>query len=71
MLVTFGGTSAACPFVTGTIALLSSLHPTMSAGHIKAALIGSRSRTSVVPPLLNAWDALRRLEASANRRRVA
>jgi subtilisin family serine protease len=71
MLVTFGGTSAACPFVTGTIALLSSLHPTMSAGHIKAALIGSRSRTSVVPPLLNAWDALRRLEASANGRRVA
>lgn len=52
----FGGTSAATPFVTGTIALLWSLFPQKSALQIREAiLMGSgKRRRSVVPPLLNA-----------------
>lgn len=56
---TFGGTSAAAPFVTGAIALLLSMFPNAKAASVKLALTttaGTR-RTSVVPPLLNAWAA--------------
>lgn len=55
-----GGTSVAAPFVTGTIALLWSIFPTASATEVKSALMGGlypRRRTSVVPPLLDAWAA--------------
>jgi len=56
---TFGGTSAAAPFVTGAIALLKSMFPDASASELKIAITGSHvtSRLSVVPPLLNAWKA--------------
>ena len=57
--VTRGGTSVAAPFVTGTAALLWSLFPGASAGHVRFALThaaGAR-RQSVVPPLLDAWAA--------------
>ena len=50
--ITLGGTSAAAPFVTGTIALLWSEFPAAPAATIR----GPR-RTTVVPPLLDAWAA--------------
>ncbi len=56
---TSGGTSAAAPFVTGAIALLWSEFPSASAARIKLAVTqaGSRSRTTIAPPLLDAWAA--------------
>jgi subtilisin family serine protease len=58
-LLTFGGTSAATPFVTGTLALLWSVFPEASAVEIRLAVTRTegRRRTSVVPPLLDAWAA--------------
>jgi subtilisin family serine protease len=56
---TFGGTSAAAPFVTGAVALLLSIFPTATPATVKLALTagcGTRRR-GVVPPLMNAWDA--------------
>jgi len=56
---TFGGTSVAAPFVTGAIALLRSAFPNATAAAVKLAVTtasGTR-RTTVVPPLLNAWAA--------------
>ncbi len=57
--LTLAGTSAAAPFVTGTIALLWSEFPSVSAPRIKMAVTqaGRRSRTTIVPPLLDAWAA--------------
>jgi subtilisin family serine protease len=57
--VTFGGTSAAAPFVTGTVALLLSEFPTSSATELLLAVRGTRrpSRVGIVPPLLDAWSA--------------
>jgi len=56
---TFYGTSAAAPFVTGTIALLWSEFPTATAAQIKLAVTrtAGRVRRTVTPPLLNAWAA--------------
>lgn len=57
--LTLGGTSAAAPFVTGTIALLWSEFQAASATDVKFAVTQNRAtrRTTVVPPLLNAWAA--------------
>jgi subtilisin family serine protease len=59
--VTLGGTSTATPFVTGAIALLWSEFPTATATQVKSAVIQTYTsrRTTVVPPLLNAWAAYR------------
>jgi subtilisin family serine protease len=56
---TFGGTSAATPFVTGTIALVWSEFPTATAAEVKFAVTQAYAprRTTVVPPLLDAWAA--------------
>jgi subtilisin family serine protease len=56
---TFGGTSAAAPFVTGTIALLWSEFPGASAAQIKlaVALAAEPRGKTIVPPLLDAWAA--------------
>ena len=58
-LLTLGGTSAAAPFVTGTIALLWSKFPAATAAEVNFVVTqayGSR-RTTIVPPLLDAWAA--------------
>jgi subtilisin family serine protease len=66
------GTSAAVPFVTGTLALLWSLFPSTPVAMIRAAVasgFGPRS-SSVVPPLLNAeqaWSSLARRDAPMRR----
>lgn len=62
-LATFGGTSAAAPFVTGTIALLLSMLPDATAASVKLAITSADgvTRTTVVPPLLNAWAAYQTL----------
>ena len=66
---TFGGTSAATPFVTGTIALLRSEFPTATAAQVKFAVTqtGAQKRTSVIPPLLNAWTAYQALQSAMRR----
>jgi subtilisin family serine protease len=58
-LRSFGGTSAAAPFVTGTIALLWSAFPAASATRIRLALTQASGlrRNTVVPPLLDAAAA--------------
>ena len=64
--VTSGGTSAAAPFVTGAIALLMSLFRQANPAEVKSAVTRTDlRRTSVVPPLLNAWAAY---QLMANRR---
>ncbi|WHZ15424.1 MAG: Putative protease [Nitrospira sp.] len=57
--VALEGTSVATPFVTGTIALLWSLFPNIQATRVRFAVTrGSSARArTVVPPLLNAWNA--------------
>lgn len=53
--LTLSGTSAAAPFVTGTIALIWSAFPAASAAAVRLAVLGtSTRRLSVAPPLLNA-----------------
>lgn len=63
--LTRSGTSFAVPFVTGAIALLWSLFPHATAVEIKSAVTGcSRRRTSIAPPLLDAWEAYQMLSAT-------
>jgi len=68
--LTLGGTSVAAPFVTGAIALLWSEFPTASAAEVKFALTQAYvpKRTTVVPPLLDAWGSYQFL-ATAHMRR--
>jgi subtilisin family serine protease len=63
---TFGGTSAAAPFVTGAIALLYSEFPSASAARIKLVVTQAFApRRTIVPPLLNAWAAYQTLAAAS------
>jgi subtilisin family serine protease len=58
--LTSGGTSVAAPFVTGAIALLWSMFPTASVAEVKHSVMMSaygRRRTTIVPPLLDAWSS--------------
>ncbi|MEM2890128.1 MAG: S8 family serine peptidase [Candidatus Hadarchaeum sp.] len=57
--LTMGGTSAAAPFVTDAIALLWSEFPNTTVTQVKFAATQTYAsrRTTVVPPLLDAWAA--------------
>lgn len=57
------GTSAAAPFVTGTIALLWSIFPRAAAHKIIRSLISNTSHhRTIIPPLLNAHEAYQLLQ---------
>jgi len=62
----FGGTSAAAPFVTGTVALLLSVFPSATGAAVKLALLQTSSglRNTVIPPLLDASAAYERMAAA-------
>jgi subtilisin family serine protease len=66
-VVTSGGTSVATPFVTGAIALLWSEIPGVSGAAMRLAVTQGYAsrRTSVVPPLLDAWSAYQNLRSSS------
>jgi subtilisin family serine protease len=68
--LTMGGTSVATPFVTGAIALLWSAFPAATAAQVKFAVIQAYAprRTTVVPPLLNAWAAYQFMVTAQMRR---
>jgi subtilisin family serine protease len=55
--LTMGGTSAATPFVTGAVALTWSEFPSATAAEVRSAVTQAAAprRTTIVPPLLNAW----------------
>jgi subtilisin family serine protease len=69
--LTLGGTSVAAPFVTGAMALLWSAFPAASAAEVKLAVTQThaRRRTTVVPPLLDAWAAYQFLAKTRIQRR--
>jgi subtilisin family serine protease len=57
-LFTGGGTSAATPFVTGTLALLLSIFPEANVAQVKSATTRADvRRAAIVPPMLDAWSA--------------
>jgi len=66
--LTLGGTSAATPFVTGTIALLWSEFPAATAAEVRLAATQAAAgrRRTVVPPLLDA-SAAHRVLATTHR----
>jgi subtilisin family serine protease len=61
----FNGTSAAAPFVTGTVALLFSLFPNADSNRVRLAILQASlaPRRTIVPPLLNAWAAYQSLSS--------
>ena len=67
---TFSGTSAAAPFVTGTIALLQSIFPDATSADLKIGVTRGHvlRRSAVVPPLLDAWAAYQALLTTHSRR---
>jgi subtilisin family serine protease len=71
--ITAGGTSAAAPFVTGAIALIWSEIPDAGAAAMKLAITQAPfgRRSTVVPPLLDAWGAYQTLLTMHVRRRSA
>jgi subtilisin family serine protease len=71
--LTFNGTSAAAPFVTGTIALLWSEFPVADAAEVKLAITrcGRQPRNTLVPPLLDAWAAYQALASTHNGRKMS
>jgi subtilisin family serine protease len=68
--LTLGGTSVAAPFVTGAIALLWSEFSHTTAVEVKFAVTQAAvsRRTSVVPPLLDAWTAYQVMAKAHGRR---
>lgn len=66
---TFSGTSAAAPFVTGTVALLFSAFPYAAAAEVKLAVNQAHGRRrSVIPPVLDAWGAYQVMAINHRRR---
>jgi subtilisin family serine protease len=71
--VTLSGTSAAAPFVTGTIALLWSEFPAADAAEVSLAITrcGRQPRNTLVPPLLDAWAAYQAVASAHNGRKIS
>lgn len=68
--LTWGGTSVAAPFVTAMAALLWSVFPAVRAFQVRHAMTqGSRSRHSIVPPLMDIWRAYAALQELGARRK--
>ena len=67
--LTSGGTSVAAPFVTGAVALLWSEFPDATAAHIRLAVTTAHSaqRTTIIPPLLDAWAAYQAMMGDSRR----
>jgi subtilisin family serine protease len=70
---TLEGTSFAAAFVTGAIALLWSVSPAATAIDIRCAVSNSQGqrRTSITPPLLDAWRAYWALSETQSRQATA
>jgi subtilisin family serine protease len=64
------GTSAAAPFVTGAIALTWSEFPAATAAQLRLAFMHAHAglRSTVTPPLLDAWAAYQALLTTHSRR---
>jgi subtilisin family serine protease len=62
--ISFAGTSAAAPFVTGTAALLCSEFPNASSAQVKFALLRGHAirKAAIVPSLLDGWAAYQILQ---------
>jgi subtilisin family serine protease len=71
--LTFSGTSAAAPFVTGTIALLWSEFPAANAAEVRLAATrcSRQPRNTLVPPLLDAWAAYQTVASTQNWRTMS
>lgn len=54
----FSGTSMAAPHVTGVVGLLKSIYPTASAGQIRAAILGSVDKSSLLDGSVLPFDQL-------------
>jgi subtilisin family serine protease len=67
--VTMGGTSAATPFVAGAVALIWSEFPRATAAEVRSAVVRAAAprRTSIVPPMLNAWTSYRAMASGLQR----
>jgi subtilisin family serine protease len=70
---TFGGTSAATPFVTGALALLWSEFPGATAAQVKLAVTqaGMPKRGTIAPPVLDAWAAYQVMASIHNRSKAS
>lgn len=66
-VVRVSGTSIAAPLVSGTLALLASIEPAAEAARLRRALASPASRRAVIPPLLDARDALERVRRKGER----
>ena len=66
---TFGGTSAAAPFVTGALALLMSIFPDVASSQLKIVVTQGEGlrRPTVAPCLLDAWGAYSLLTSARSR----
>ncbi len=68
-LMTFGGTSAAAPFVTGAIALLWSEFPTATASEVIFSVTQAYTpRRTIVPPLLDGVASYELIKKNLRRR---
>jgi subtilisin family serine protease len=64
----FGGTSAAAPFVTGSIALIWSEFPEAQPNQLRFAVTqGPSRRRTITPPVLDAWAAYQTMKPTSAR----
>ncbi len=65
----FGGTSAAVPFVVGAMALVWSEFPASTSAQIKLAFTGAGNlrRKTIAPPLLDAWAAFEAMNSAGRK----